>query len=310
MADTAAAAAPHAAPPAAQRHPTDDPHLQHSISLAEQLLQLSGAEAERVWEDLPDVALSREVRKHLAAIHNIASHLQAFGDVPGGGAGAGASPAGATTRPEAGEEQPAGAGPSGNGEGPLGADGGGGAAAGGPAAAGAGGEFSHLGAEGVDYTFGSVEDLDPSEWQVRCLHSTRVGYGMRVCYFGAGGGGRGVGGGHMGGGGGEGDLVSVYAGVNRGGGEGAWRICSAARAGGGGTAAECLPSHGFVLGGRAEARSGPCPALCKHTRCTNTHARTRARTGTGTHAQAQAHTQAHKHARTRRTCINTHMYCS
>ena len=40
-------------------------------------------------------------------------------------------------------------------------------AAGARGEAGAAGADPH-GVEGVDYTLGSVDDLDPSEWQVRC----------------------------------------------------------------------------------------------------------------------------------------------
>ena len=136
---SAAAAEAHQAPPETAGLA---PHLQH-ISIAEQLLQLNEADAMKGWEQMPDDALGREVGRYHRAVRELAACVQELGGAEGAAAAAGAR--GNSAERDLG--QGAGAG---------------------TAAAGTAGqnEYAHLGREGVDYTFGSVDDLDPSEWEV------------------------------------------------------------------------------------------------------------------------------------------------
>jgi mRNA (2'-O-methyladenosine-N6-)-methyltransferase len=113
------------------------PRYLEQISIAEQLLQLNEADAMKGWEQLPDDALGRQVGQYHRAVRELAACVQELGGADGAACARGAS-----------AERELGQG-----------------AAAGTAAAGQD-EYAHLGREGIDYTFGSVDDLDPCEWEV------------------------------------------------------------------------------------------------------------------------------------------------
>jgi len=100
------------------------------VAAAEELLKITANPA--CWAQLSDEQLEEEVQKFRGCIRGLATRLRDLGDD--------------TVPEELVGEQPA--------EGQQGA------------AAAAGNEYADWGVEGVDFEFGKVEDLDPSEWQV------------------------------------------------------------------------------------------------------------------------------------------------
>ncbi|KXZ46765.1 hypothetical protein GPECTOR_41g730 [Gonium pectorale] len=134
------------------------------------LMSLPEAEAQHAWQQLPPEALLAEVAKYRGAIRDVASRLRVLGEpklpppsadhlltLSRREAGAGGNGPTASPLPHSGATGAAGAfcAP--------------GAQAGGiPADDGAEAdpELAHLGEEGTDYVLGSVDDVDPSEWQV------------------------------------------------------------------------------------------------------------------------------------------------
>ncbi|KAG2430093.1 hypothetical protein HXX76_010192 [Chlamydomonas incerta] len=184
----AAAAAPG---PDAEMGPSSGPQdaLQQRIAMAEGLLALPEVDVMQSWQQMPREALLEQVAKYRGAVRDMASALRssslAVSGGPEGGlpqadellvlgrdaahhaavAASAAAAAAAAAAGATGGSTSAGAAGAG---GAAGDDDAAAAAAADPdaAAAAAGGEFSHLGEEGVDYTFGSVDELDPAEWQV------------------------------------------------------------------------------------------------------------------------------------------------
>ncbi|KAG2497446.1 hypothetical protein HYH03_004601 [Edaphochlamys debaryana] len=142
------------------------------VAAAEALLALPEPEATAAWRQMPHEALVAEVAKHRSAIRDVAARLRVLGPAPNQpiptllptseAALLLGAPTNASAAAPAGAAQPFSA----EGVQPVGdaAPASGAAAAAGVAAV--DDEFAHLGEEGVDYTFGSVDELDPSEWQV------------------------------------------------------------------------------------------------------------------------------------------------
>ena len=177
----AAAAAPGANAEVGVPEPSLEPQdaLQQRIALAEGLLALNEADAMQAWQQLPREALLEQVAKYRGAVRDMASALRSS-TLPGGVSEGGLPHAdellvlgrdvahhAALAVSAAAAAAAAGGGAGAAGAGPAAADDDAAAAAAAdPDAAAAGGEFSHLGEEGVDYTFGNVDELDPSEWQV------------------------------------------------------------------------------------------------------------------------------------------------
>lgn len=143
-----------------------------SMGLSEALLSLPEADAVRAWQQLSREELLAEAAKYRSAIRDAAGRLRQLGDgeLPSDpvltleARAGGIDPPSTTQDPRAPTPDPQ--------QGtlstvPSDAAAAAAAAAAAPGAAGPStNEFAHLGEEGVDFTFGCVDDLDPSEWQV------------------------------------------------------------------------------------------------------------------------------------------------